>query len=706
MKRTLNVTGMHCASCVSTIQNALKKVPGVTDARVSLATNIATVDGERLDHATLAHAIHEAGYGVAAEHEGHATTEAHQHGVSRASVIRSAILALPLIVSMVWTPDLGRIGSVHVGELILGLIASWIVLVEGRHTFLRAWMRLKHLQANMDTLVALGTATALAWGYVQLITGVRAEFESAGVVMTAILVGSWLESKARGAAGDAIAKLGKELPETAHKLDANDTHADVLRASLEKGDRIRILVGDRVPMDAVIEQGSSAVNEALLTGESMPREVQVGDHVFAGTINVTGVLTCRVERAQGETRIDDIRHAVEQALSQKSPMERLADRVSSIFVPAVIGIALLAGGGAYLFGFPVGIAISRAVAVLVIACPCALGLATPVAMMVGLGRGAKNGLLWKDATGLEASARVTTIMFDKTGTLTQGTPVVTDVWTEQESKELLALAGSLELHSEHPLARAIVERAKQQGSELVQPTDVQVHVGVGIEGVVNGARMRVESITATTDPRVDTWRNEGKTVVGVWKNDELAGYIAMRDEPKQGAREAIASLKRHQWKTVMLTGDHAQTAQAIAHELGIDEVIAECKPEEKAARVQERKQAGEHVAFVGDGVNDAPALATADLGLAMGSGSDVARSAGHAVLVRGDVAQVEEAILLARATVRTIRQNLWWAFGYNVLLIPLAALGVLPPMAAGIAMGLSSVSVVLNSLRLKSGSIR
>lgn len=705
MKHTLRVTGMHCASCVGTIQGALNKVPGVTDARVSLATNIATIEGEHLDHATLAHAIHEAGYEAVPDH---ASMETHQyqHGVSRASVIRSVVLAIPLVVSMVWTPTLGFVAGMKIEEILLGLAAAWIVLVEGRHTFHRAWMRLRHGQANMDTLVALGTATALIWGCVQVVRGGRAEFESAGVVMMAILVGSWLESKARGAAGDAIAQLGKELPDVAHRLDAQGAHTDVARTALVKGDRIRILVGERVPMDAVIEEGTSSVSEALLTGESMPRDVRAGDHLFAGTINIAGVLMCRVERAQGETRIDDIRHAVEEALSQKSPMERLADRVSSVFVPCVIVIALAAGAGAYLFGLPVGIAISRTVAVLVIACPCALGLATPVAMMVGLGRGAKNGLLWKDATGLEASARVTMVMFDKTGTLTQGRPAVTDVWAQHDEQELVTLAGSLELHSEHPLAQAIVEAARKRGADLKQPTDVHVRIGAGIEGDVAGTYVRVESIAATQDARVDAWRAEGKTVVGVWENASLAGYIVMRDEPKPGTREAMASLKRHHWKTVMLTGDHTRTAQAIARELGIDEVVAECKPEEKAAHVQERKQAGEHVAFVGDGVNDAPALATADLGLAMGSGSDVARSAGHAVLVRGDVAQVEEVILLARATVRTIKQNLWWAFGYNAVLIPLAVIGVMPPMAAGIAMGLSSVSVVVNSLRLKTTSIR
>lgn len=719
MKTRLDVKGMHCASCAVSIQKELEGVKGVTGASVNFATEMAMVEHDAdLDPKALESAVHRAGYQL--KQKGNKKDKAgHQHGedFARWRVILAGILAVPLLSSMFWMPKMGDLFGISLWELGL-MIGAWVtVMIAGWGFHVGAVKEIMRKRTNMDTLVSVGSLSALLWSTYALFSGRTDElyFEVAGIIIFFILLGKYLESRQRQRAGEAIQSLLALHPATAQRIREDGTEEIVHPDQLRKGDRCRVKPGEKVPIDGVIEEGTTSLDESMLTGESVPVEKGKGDEVFAGTVNGTGSIVMLAEQDPGETMLDGIVKTVEKTLSTKSPVEKTVDRVSSIFVPGVLVAAGVTFGGWIFVGSGIGIAVEHAVAVLIVACPCALGLATPAALMVGTGAGAKRGILIKDGSALEASKDISEVVFDKTGTLTEGKPQVTDILPvgNRTEAELLAIASALEKASEHPLAEAVLKAVQQRGIAIPSAKNVQAVVGAGIEGDVEGKQCFLGSMEAVQKrirggekiryTAVDHLRDQGKTVIGTVQDGQLMGWIAVRDNPKADAAEAMALLKDRGIKTVLLTGDHERTAQAIAKELGVEEVIARVSPMEKAEQIIRRQKAGSHVAFVGDGLNDAPALAQADVGIAMGTGTDVAIATGQIVLMGGSPIKAVEALELSKKTFKAIKQNLFWAFIYNSIGIPLAAFGFLHPVFASAAMALSSVSVLSNSLRISRG---
>jgi Cu+-exporting ATPase len=662
----LPVSGMTCAACARTIERTLSHTAGVERARVNFATATATVEYNPgvVKPADFVGAIEELGYGVP-------RAESSEPDY-RARLYTAIALAVPVM----------TLGMLHSSPFLQLALSLPVIFYAGAPFYQGAWNALRHRSANMNTLIALGTGAAFLYSVVETLRGGHhVYFEAAAVIIALILLGRTLETRARGRASEAIRKLMDLQPPSARVVRDN-VETEIPVEEIRIGDTVVVRPGERIPVDGALLEGSSAVDESMLTGESMPVEKGPGASVFAGTINASGSFRYAATKVGRGTLLQQMIEMVKQAQGSRAPVARLADIVSGYFTIGVLAIALVTFA-VWLFWAPFATAMVNAVAVLIIACPCALGLATPVAIMVGTGRGAQSGILIKSGEALEMAHKVDTIVLDKTGTITQGKPKVTRVIPANgfAEAEVLRLAASAERYSEHPLAKAIVEAA---GGPLEDATEFSALAGHGVR-----ARIGAREIVV------------GRPGVTVTVDGARAGEIEIADTIKPEAPEAVRRLRAMNLDVWMITGDQRATAEEIARQAGIDHVLAEVMPEQKVAEVKRMQAAGKRVAMAGDGINDAPALAQSDLGLAMGSGTDIAMEAGGITLMRGNLNGVPDAIELSRRTMRIIRQNLFWAFAYNTLGIPVAALGLLSPMLASAAMALSSLTVVTNSLRLK-----
>ncbi len=721
------VGGMTCGSCVARIQKVLQRQPGIADAEVNYATGRATVTalpGEHLDARMLADAVKKAGYeltDIDADQPASGPTAAERADqVDRGEVqqqamwLRRAIISAPIAAFMVSTMLYHDLAMENTAlrwlQFALAIPAQFYV---GWPILVGAAQRARHLTANMDTLIAMGTLSAFTFSTYQLFTGgIELYFEAAVVIMFFITLGRYLEARAKGRAGKALRAL-VEFGAKEARLVRDGVEEMVPVESVQVGNLIKIRPGEKVPVDGEVTEGASAVDESMLTGESLPVDKTVGDTVAGATVNTSGVLTIRATAIGSETALAQIVKLVEDAQTGKSGAQRLADRISAVFVPVVMSISLLTFLGWAIIGGSVSDGVYGAVSVLIIACPCALGLATPMAIMVGTGRAAQLGILIKSVEVLERTRRITTVVFDKTGTLTQGAMAVTDIVAASgtHDAELLAKAGAVEADSEHPIGHAIADAARALHGSVDPVTEFGTIVGQGIRANADGTTVWVGrrelaaqaslELPASLDDAAAKLENKGRTAVFAGWNGQVRGAIAVADTLKPSAIDTVRHLHDLNLTVAMITGDNARTAQSIADAVGIDRVIAEVLPEDKQSEVQRLRAAGEVVAMVGDGVNDAPALVQADLGIAIGTGTDVAIESSDLTLMRSDVAGVVTAIELSRRTYRTIVQNLFWAFGYNTIAIPLAVSGLLSPLIAGAAMAFSSISVVLNSIRLR-----
>ena len=742
------VTGMSCAACSARVEKAVVKVPGVKACAVSLLTNSMGVEGTAEPEAVIA-AVKAAGYGAAlkgdngpARPAGEDALEDHETPVLKRRLLVSLGFLLALMyISMghsMWGWPLPQgLAENHVALGLAQLLLSAIVMVINQKFFINGFRSLWHRSPNMDTLVAMGSAASFGYSVYALFAMTEAQmlgdhgtvmaymhefyFESAAMILTLITVGKMLEARSKGKTTDALKGLMKLAPQTA-VLVKNGLEEEVPVGQVQRDDIFVVRPGQSIPVDGVVMEGSSAVNEAALTGESIPVDKDPGDRVSAATVNQSGYLKCRATRVGEDTTLAQIIKMVSDAAATKAPIAKVADKVSGVFVPTVLTIAAVTVAVWLILGQSFGYALARGISVLVISCPCALGLATPVAIMVGSGLGAKNGLLFKTAASLEETGRVQTVVLDKTGTITQGQPRVTDMVCADgvTEKELLTLAYALEKKSEHPLARAIVQRGQGEAEER-EVTQFQALPGNGLtanlDGVqLSGGNLKFISSVATVSERMEKEASrlaeEGKTPLFFAVDGKLLGIIAVADVIKAESSQAIKELQNMGLRVIMLTGDNEKTARAIGKQAGVDEVIAGVLPDGKESVIRKLKSKGK-VAMVGDGINDAPALTRADIGIAIGAGADVAIDAADVVLMKSDLLDVPAAIRLSRATLRNIHENLFWAFIYNIIGIPLAA-GVwinlfgwqLSPMFGAAAMSLSSFCVVSNALRLNLKDIR
>ncbi|HEX5880982.1 MAG TPA: heavy metal translocating P-type ATPase [Actinomycetota bacterium] len=706
------VQGMTCGSCAVRVQRVLGRQPGVASAEVNFATGKARIaPAGAVDVGDLQAAVERIGYHISPVGSG---GKADAEAQAEAAWRRRLVVAIPLALALVVLAMLpGGAMEQPWGRLTALALATPVQFWVGWPFLREATRRARRRTANMDTLIAMGTLAAYGFSVAQLLTGgMELYFEAAAVIIAFLVLGRFFEARAKGRAGQAIrALLELEAKEARVLRDGQEIMVPVEQVAV--GDLLKVRPGEKVPTDGEVVAGASAVDESMLTGESVPVEKAEGDPVTGATVNTSGALTVRATRVGAETALAQIVRLVEDAQASKGHIQRLADRVAGVFVPAVIAIALATFAAWTLLAGDPQAGLVAAVAVLIIACPCALGLATPTAIMVGTGRGAELGVLIKGVEVLEQTRRITTVVFDKTGTLTRGEMTLTDAVaaTGLDEAELLRRAGAVEADSEHPIGRAIATTARQRDGALPEAGGFQALAGRGARADIDGATVWVGRpklmadagllTPAAMDDAAERLERDGKTAVFAGWDGEVRGVLAVADTLKDDATDVVTRLHGMGLEVAMLTGDNARTAQAIAQRVGIDRVLAEVLPEDKVGEVARLQGEGRVVAMVGDGVNDAPALVQADLGIAIGTGTDVAIEASDLTLLRGDLAGVATAIELSRRTYRTIVQNLGWAFGYNVAAIPLAALGLLSPIVAGAAMALSSVSVVGNSLRLR-----
>ncbi len=740
-----NVTGMSCAACSSRVEKAVSKVPGVTSCSVSLLTNSMGVEGTA-SSGEIIKAVQDAGYGAALKGSGAAQVsvsaaeealEDHETPVLKRRLIASVGFLIVLMYfsmgHMMWGwPLPAWFNDNHVAMGLVQLLLAGIIMVINQKFFISGFKSLWHRAPNMDTLVALGSMASFVWSVYALFAMTRAQvdgdsaavmnymmefyFESAAMILTLITVGKMLEARSKGKTTDALKGLMKLAPKTAVVV-RDGQEATVPIEQVRKGDIFVVRPGENIPVDGIILEGNSAVNESALTGESIPVDKNPGDAVSAATVNQSGFIRCEATRVGEDTTLSQIIKMVSDAAATKAPIAKIADRVSGVFVPAVISIAFITTVIWLLVGKPFGFALARGISVLVISCPCALGLATPVAIMVGNGMGAKNGILFKTAVSLEEAGKIQIVALDKTGTITKGEPQVTDLVPADEisEEELLTYAYALEKRSEHPLAKAILVRAEERKVIAQEVVDFQALPGNGLRAVLNGEVLTGGSmkfissqvnVTAGFKAQAERFAEQGKTPLLFARGGKLIGMIAVADVMKEDSPQAVKELQNMGIRVVMLTGDNERTAKAIGAQAGVDEVIAGVLPDGKESVIRSLKKQG-RVAMVGDGINDAPALTRADIGIAIGAGTDVAIDAADVVLMKSQLSDVPAAIRLSRATLKNIHENLFWAFFYNVIGIPLAA-GVwipifgwtLNPMFGAAAMSLSSFCVVTNALRL------
>jgi P-type Cu+ transporter len=747
---TFGVTGMTCASCVGRVERALEKVSGVLEASVNLANERATVEylAGKVEPSDLKKAIEGAGYGVVRE-EDSSVDDSHEREYRELKsdfLLAAALTALILLGSLPMM--FGFMLPIPTGWLnfALLLLATPVQFWAGWRFYRGAWGALKHWRANMNTLVVMGTSAAYLYSVIatlapQLFAAGRADvyFDTSALIIALILLGRLLEARAKGRTNEAIKKLAGLQAKTARVVRGGE-ELDVPVENVEIGDFVVVRPGEKIPVDGRVISGESAVDESMITGESIPVTKREGDEVIGATMNTSGSFRFEATKVGEDTALYQIMKMVEEAQGSKAPIQRLADRISAVFVPAVIGVAAVTFVVWLLLGPAPALtfALLNAVAVLIIACPCAMGLATPTSIMVGTGKGAESGILIRGGEALEGAHKLDTVVLDKTGTLTRGEPELTDVVVENgiRDEELLRLVASAERTSEHPLGEAIVRGAKYRGLPLAEAGAFKAVSGGGIRARVEGREVLVGSRRFLSEssvsedgllPEAEELAREGKTPIFVAVDGEPAGLVAVADVVRDESREAVDSLHALGLEVAMLTGDNRRTAEAIAQKLGIDRVVAEVRPEDKSNEVKRLQAAGKQVGMVGDGINDAPALAQADVGIAIGTGTDVAMEAADVTLISGDVRGVARAIGLSKATVRNLEQNLFWAFAYNVALIPVAAgvlyplfsdgsvpdvlrpvlgeYGFLNPVLAAAAMALSSVTVISNALRLRQAKV-
>ncbi|MDT0162660.1 MULTISPECIES: heavy metal translocating P-type ATPase [Bacillus] len=726
-KAELAITGMTCAACSARIEKGLKKMDGISDANVNLALERADVvyNPSAVSPADLIKRVEKLGYGaalrteeVAGEEQDHREREIERQ---KGKFTFALILSLPLLWAM--AGHFSFTSFLYVPEMFMNpwvqlALAAPVQFFIGRQFYTGAYKALRNGSANMDVLVALGTSAAFFYSLYLSIKSigsgghsVNLYFETSAVLITLIILGKLFEAKAKGRSSEAIKKLMNLQAKTARVI-RNGEEIEIPLESVMPGDILAVKPGEKIPADGMILEGRTAVDESMITGESVPADKEPGDSVIGATINKNGFIKVQAAKVGKDTALAQIIKVVEDAQGSKAPIQRLADKISGIFVPIVVGIAAVVFLIWYLWADPGNFAeaLEKLIAVLVIACPCALGLATPTSIMAGSGRAAEYGILFKGGEHLERTHRITTVVLDKTGTITNGKPVLTDVLTEMDETEFLAMAGAAEKQSEHPLAEAITAGIKARNIIMKEAEEFEAIPGYGIKAVVAGKKLLIgtrrllgaDSIDfSPAEADLETLESQGKTAMLAAIDGHFAGIIAVADTIKDTSAEAIARLKEMGLEVIMMTGDNKATAEAIGREAGVDAVISEVLPEGKAEEVKRLQKQGKIVAMVGDGINDAPALAVADIGMAIGTGTDVAMEAADITLIRGDLRSISDAIYMSRKTISNIRQNLFWAFGYNTLGIPFAALGLLAPWLAGAAMAFSSVSVVLNALRLQ-----
>lgn len=722
----LRITGMTCAACSARIEKKLNSLQGITSASVNLTTERARVafDPKLIQVIDMINAIRDLGYDAekieAISRDQEKELKQKELRNMRSALITAALLSLPLIAAMILSlfkahnPVMDILHNQYV-QLALATPVQFII---GARFYKGSYYALRSGSANMDVLVAMGTSSAYFFSlYNVLFTTAPAGmmknlyFEASAIIITLILLGKYLEAVAKGRTSEAIKKLAELQAKTARVIRQGQ-EADIPIEEVQLGDIVVVRPGEKVPVDGKIIEGDSSLDESMLTGESLPVDKKAGDPVFGATINKFGVFKLEATRVGKDTALAQIIKMVEDAQGSKAPIQKIADQVAGVFVPAVLAIAVITFVAWYLSGAGINKSLISSVAVMVIACPCALGLATPTAIMVGTGKGAEKGILIKGGEYLEMAYKLDTVVLDKTGTITKGEPEVTDVVSlgDLDESTIIRLAAQAEKSSEHPLGAAIYAKGKQMGGQIDDPAGFEAIPGQGVKAIIDnkdvfvGTRKLMRGINISLDliePSLAALEDQGKTAMLMAVDRRLEAILAVADTLKNSSREAIADLQAMGIEVYMITGDNQRTADAIAHQVGINTVLAEVLPENKAREVERLRAQGKHVAMVGDGINDAPALATADIGMAMGTGTDVAMEAADITLMRGDLRTIPAAIRLSRQTMKKIKQNLFWAFIYNIIGIPFAALGMLSPIIAGAAMAFSSVSVVTNSLSLK-----